>query len=96
MKETNQSIEQAKQELAKNLRYLRESGYSMQQSLRLVSNILVGQEIRRCQGNQSKASASLGISRSGFRKILNRIESENDYRHKPIYDIEIEEIEAHE
>ncbi len=76
MRQTNQSIGQAKSRLAEILKYFREYNYSLKQIVELVSGILVDGEIRKFRGNQSKASASLGISKGTFGKILRKVEGE--------------------
>ena len=78
MKEQSEKLlGQVEFKLAKNLQYFRERGYSMRQSLRLVSGVMVDHEIRKFHGNQSRAADSLGLSRGTFRQILDRVEKES-------------------
>jgi len=86
--ETDRSIEQVKQELAKNLQSFRSYGCSIKDILGYASKVLVEDEVKKFQGNQSKAAISLGLSRGTFRKILNRLESEKGCSRNALYKIE--------
>ncbi|NQY42029.1 MAG: hypothetical protein HRT87_01625 [Legionellales bacterium] len=78
MRNTNQNIEQAKSELAEILQFFRGHNFSMRQCVDLVCGCLVDAEIRRHYGNQTKAATSLNVSRGTFRKMLARVEQEQE------------------
>lgn len=74
MTNDNQSIQEAK--LSECLYYFLEQGFSCRQITGLVEQMLAFQAMAMFEGNQSKASARLEMSRGTFRKILSRLPAE--------------------